>query len=789
MAWGGLFIVPKAFGDASMMIISEHCPRFSCLITLLITPPQGNRRQRHTNMARIFTLPHAAALHEQTEEHNLSRRRHSSQHNINNPVGCQFITKHILLFFFALFGSIAAHAELWTPVGEVDWTEGALTGQNSSWNQTWKVAVERSDDRPGVFRLQPYTGKNPLPGDANNYDNVYVYLHTESPNKIYIEDFSYLYMKYSYGSYYYNISQRCPENGYDVQYYGKIIDDKTIEFPINSFAVSDTNYPSKAAKYSKTIHKIVFPEGVLGYTPPQESWVSVGTGHYVDPFFTDNGNAFETDVEFYKNTLHKGVYKFTPVKAMSELLLHAENPDKVYLETYSAKNIEKNIFKFTQQCPENGSTLSQYGRLKDGIIEIPSEYFVIHNETESATLSPGRKSIITLPEGYSKPIGEDYGIYMGLVSFNDQLNSKPISLLNQETKTDFTDFVNNMQMSNATLLYYAVDQAITTMKSGTYPDNLTNAVLITFTDGLDQGSLAMAPEHRNSRTYAEYLSNRIANTNVQGRPLQAYSIGLKGDDVVDNEMFMLNLESLASDPEKAHSVSDINEVQEELDRLYEELSKQISKRVISITVPMMSHDDVYRFTFDHVTDNVSNSNLWFEGVFNIDDTSLDNVTYHGFTSSSGTKLKAEQNGIYLTFTIDDCRDTTNNPLNVEKEDIDQWMYIASRNAWQHNVENDKDGKINIEDVMSSSVIMFALDCSSSLGKLFPIVKETANLFINRLAGDNGTDVGIDRIIEQPEKSTDGRTKYYSIQGFEVTDPHHGIYIELKDGKRRKVYLK
>jgi len=740
-------------------------------------------------MARISTFAYAAAPREQAGEHRYSRRRHSSPCNLISSLGCRFLTKHVLLFFFALFGFGVAHAELWTPVGEVDWTEGALTGQNSSWNQTWKVAFERSDDRPGVFRLQPYASKNPLPGDANYHDNVYVYLHTENPNKIYIEKYSFLYMKYYYGSYYYNVTQRCPENGFDVQYYGKIIHNDTIEFPINSFAVSNTNYSSQAAKYSTAIHKIVFPEGILNYTPPQESWVSVGTGHFVDPYFTSNDSALETEVEFFKSTVQKDVYKFAPTHLQSELYLHAENPDKVYLEPYSGKNAEDEVFHFTQQCPENDASLSLYGQLQNGVVEIPSEYFLKHNETTSATLPAGRKCVITLPEGYSKPGTEAYGIYMGLVSFNDQLSSKPISLLDEETKNDFMDFVNGMQMSNATLLYYAVDQAITALKAGTYPDNLSNAVLITFTDGLDQGSLAMAPEHRNSRTYAEYLSDRIANTTVQGNPLQAYSIGLRGGDVVDDELFMFNLESLASTPEKAHSVSDINEVQQELSRLYEELSRQISKRVISITVPMMSDQDTYRFTFDHVTDHVSNSNVWLEGVFNIDDMSLDNVTYHGFTSASGTKLEAKQDGVYLTFTIEDCRDTANNPLKAEKEDIDQWMYIASRDAWQHNMENDKDGKINIEDVISSSVIMFALDCSGSLGNLFPVLKKTANRFIDRLAGGNSEPVGIGPLPTLSEKATAGRTRYYNVQGLEVTKPRHGVYIEVKDGKRRKIFIR
>lgn len=693
------------------------------------------------------------------------------------------------MFLLAFLGIIAARAELWTPVGEVEWTEGALTGQNSGWNQTWKVAVERSDTRPGVFRLQPYA-KCPLIGDANHYDNVYVYLHTENPNKIYIESYTYLYMSYYYGSYYYNVSQRCPENGYDVQYYGTTTDNCTIEIPANSFSVSDTNYPSRGDKYSTTVHRIVFPDGVLGYVPPQETWVSVGTGHFVDPYFRfSEGVVAETDITVYKSTTRKDVYKFSPNYMNSDVYLHTEDPDKAYLETYSVKN-GNSTFEFTQQCPENSSTLSQYGKLQNGVVEIPSEYFVarVLETSESATLSAGRKCVITLPEGYNRPIEEDHGIYMGLVSFNDELHNKPIALLNETSKEEFTNFVDNMKMGNATLLYYAVDQAITTMTAGSYPENLSNAILITFTDGLDQGSLAMAPEHRTSRNYAAYLSERIGSTSIQDRPLQAYAIGLKSSDVADDELFMINLEALASSADKAHSVSDISEVQEELSRLYEELSRQTSKRTISISVPMMSHDDTYRFTFDHVSDNVENSDLYLEGVFNIDDFSLENVTYHGFTSTSGTKIVAERDGVYLKFTFDDCRALDGNILKVEKEDIDQWTYIASRETWQHNIENDKDGKINIEDIKSSSVIMFALDCSSSLDGLFPTLKETAKSFIDRLAGGNGMNTGLEGNITDNVRNNIP-TRYYNLQGMEVTNPHGGLFIEIKDGKSRKVYIR
>lgn len=701
-----------------------------------------------------------------------------------------------LLFLLALFGIIAARAELWTPVGEVEWTEGALTGQSSRWNQTWKVAVERSDTRPGVFRLQPYANC-PSVISYQLRDNVYVYLHAENPNKVYMEYYMYHYYYYNYDSnYYYHVFQRCPENGFDVQYYGKIVDKNSIEFPANSFAVdfksssTKQDAPSSSAKYSTAVHRIVFPDGVLGYVPPQETWVSVGTGHFVDPYFRfTEGVVAETDVTVYKSTTRKDVYKFSPDYTGSDMYLHTGDPDKAYLETYSVKN-GNSTFEFTQQCPENGSTLSQYGKLQDGVVEIPSEYFVarVLETSESATLSAGRKCVITLPEGYNRPIEEDHGIYMGLVSFNDELQNKPIALLDETSKEGFTNFVDNMEMGNATLLYYAVDQAITTMTAGTYPENLSNAILITFTDGIDQGSLAMAPEHRTSRNYAAYLSERIGSTSIQDRPLQAYAIGLKSSDVADDELFMLNLEALASSADKAHSVSDISEVQEELSRLYEELCRQTSKRTISISVPMMSHDDTYRFTFDHVSDNVENSNLYLEGVFNIDDFSLENVTYHGFTSTSGTKIVAERDGVYLKFTFDDCRALDGDILKVEKEDIDQWTYIASRETWQHNIENDKDGKINIEDIKSSSVIMFALDCSSSLDGLFPTLKETAKSFIDRLAGGNGMNTGLKGNITDNVRNNIP-TRYYNLQGMEVTNPRNGLFIEIKDGKSRKVYIR
>lgn len=46
-----------------------------------------------------------------------------------------------------------------------------------------------------------------------------------------------------------------------------------------------------------------------------------------------------------------------------------------------------------------------------------------------------------------------------------------------------------------------------------------------------------------------------------------------------------------------------------------------------------------------------------------------------------------------------------------------------------------------------------------------------------------TEAGIDNVIE---KKDDGRPRYFNLQGVEVKNPEKGVYIEMKNGKSRKV---
>lgn len=531
-------------------------------------------------------------------------------------------------------------------------------------------------------------------------------------------------------------------------------------------------------------------------TAHADTWINIGQGHWVDPIWkwSQTGEPVEIDIEIEKSVQHPNRYRTTLTSLSDDVVyIHTENPEKVYITPYSVLNSNNAKGTVTQICAENGMNGSKYGTLANGKITIPGDCFVASSPSfESFTGESSRKCEITMPDDFDKPLPDfdEDGVFMGIIGFNEELKSKRISLLNEYSKSEFTSFVDELQMGNATLLYYAVDKAISSMKALTYSDNLSNAILLTFTDGLDQGSLALKPEYRTSKGYADHLSDLITQTSIQGHPIEAYAIGLKSADVYDDELFMYNLQSLASKEENIMPVNNIAELQQKLTELFENLNQQTSQRVVRIKVPMMSHGDKYRFTLDFSRNSATDSNVWFEGEFDIDNKSLKNVTYNGFSSSSGMTISAVQEGIKLIFTLSDCRDLNGDMLDVDRNGIDQWQYIPSRDIWNHNVENAKADDIDIQNIKSSLVIMFALDCSESLGDLFPLVKSTANSFIDSLAGGDGS--GIDDIVadsETPIDINDPSVEIYNLNGIKVTNPTSGLYIIRKDNTVRKIVIK
>ncbi len=333
-------------------------------------------------------------------------------------------------------------------------------------------------------------------------------------------------------------------------------------------------------------------------------------------------------------------------------------------------------------------------------------------------------------------MGQESGIYLGVTGFNDDLYTYPVMRLTESSVGGFRDFVDNLTMKYGTLLYYSVDQAINALQSATLPPDISNAAIVTFTDGLDQGSMMKDVPYSDDTEYLAALKGRITDEKIAGLPITAYSIGIRGNDVKDVTMFTANLNQLASAPESEHAteVSSMSEVNAKFKEIAEQLSKSSYLQTINLTMPGVSNGTKVRFTFDNVKD-ASDSELYIEGIFNLKARTLENVTYQGMTSTSGTTLNGTVEGIFVSFSIEGVR-TADNKL-IDSKFTDEWTYITSNGSWQINSEFDKTQNSEVITERSSAVIMLILDCSSSLGDDFKVAQANAKNFIDTLYGTSG----------------------------------------------------
>ena len=345
------------------------------------------------------------------------------------------------------------------------------------------------------------------------------------------------------------------------------------------------------------------------------------------------------------------------------------------------------------------------------------------------------------------------GVYMGVMSFNSQLYTKEISLLNSSSKSAFNNFIDGMNMKNGTLLCYAVDNAIDSLGSEPIPSNVTKVAIVTFTDGLDLGSNDMIQyvtgvEYEGDE-YLEAIKKKMLTHSLAGVPITAYSVGLKGSDVKDVASFRSTLKQLASSDENAIEVENMSEVKAKFKEIAEQLNGSINYQTVPIIMIGLSKTSRVRFTLDNVSD-ASLSNIYIEGTYDRSKHTLVDVEYHGLVSSSGTVVPAEVTDvIYNTFTFENV--LTNDNSFINKNFIGEW-YLTSDGLWQPTSEVDPDQTPDIKLTQSSIVIMLVLDCSSSLGEDFSTVKENAKDFINTMYS----------AVEDGESNESGLNDNYSL---------------------------
>ncbi len=335
------------------------------------------------------------------------------------------------------------------------------------------------------------------------------------------------------------------------------------------------------------------------------------------------------------------------------------------------------------------------------------------------------------------------GVYLGIIGFNQTLTVKNISLLDRYSYPSFKNFISDLEMQNGTGLYYADYNAIEKLRSYGEPPKLANVALVTFTDGLDNVSLSdeiNVGNYSSTDKYCAALNNKIKNDRIHGKVISAYTIGIKGNDVYDEDEFYNNLNKLASSNENVFEASDMNEALEYFAEIAESLNSKTTTTKLKLQIPGgYNEGTVIRFTFDNVS-TASNSSEYIECTYRRTSSgrTLENITYHGLKKGLSVLHSVAKSGLYYEFEFDNL--TFESGKVVGSSDVAKlklWREISS--GWQPDGEFTPENSSEVVEEKSSALIMLVLDCTSSLGNDFNNMKQGAIKFVETLVkgGNSG----------------------------------------------------
>lgn len=326
---------------------------------------------------------------------------------------------------------------------------------------------------------------------------------------------------------------------------------------------------------------------------------------------------------------------------------------------------------------------------------------------------------------------DESGLYVALTGFNDNLYNFQLkpgeSFTSIEDVSRIKTFVNDLRTADGTILYYAMEDAIDNLTLSRFPQDLKNVSIITFTDGLDQGSSAMNRKYNSAAAYLSALGSSLKKVRIGGQPISAYTIGLKGKDVQDHAQFRQNLTGLSSSAEYAFEVTDINEVSAKFQEVASALRNEYVTQTLTLTIPKPYRNTKIRFTFDG--QDAASSACYIEGTYVSG--ALSNITYKGLACGSGSKVSESPSGsINVSFVFENVR--FDRGFDPDGTEIRQWELIPGTDQWQINSEFNPANAIDKHVERQSAAIVLLLDCSSSLGSDFELLKQAADKFLDTL---------------------------------------------------------
>jgi hypothetical protein len=298
---------------------------------------------------------------------------------------------------------------------------------------------------------------------------------------------------------------------------------------------------------------------------------------------------------------------------------------------------------------------------------------------------------------------------------------------------------------SGTALFYAVHKALANLKSNEsrYPANLDSVNMITFTDGLDNGSFMAsntAPIENQSGlasdAYATYVQTQITSRQINGKPITAFSAGVMGSDVSDTGKFNSNLAGIAS-PGNSSTLTNFAEVQTQFENIANGLNITHIATTFTMVTPGYDPGEIVRMTFDVTGGNPTDaaaSAKYIQGTMRYSGGtySLSDITYAGGLGSAegAGPINGTVNGTEINFVFTNVTGYTDA---TERTLVKQWHKSSEASAWQINSEYAVGGAVYETEEHRSSVIYFVLDASTSLSTdQIDQIRKAAIAFIDSL---------------------------------------------------------
>ncbi|MDR1957365.1 MAG: formylglycine-generating enzyme family protein, partial [Treponema sp.] len=317
---------------------------------------------------------------------------------------------------------------------------------------------------------------------------------------------------------------------------------------------------------------------------------------------------------------------------------------------------------------------------------------------------------------------------MGIVSFGPDaknLTEGPPVFLDAkglETLTGILDKQYQRWPRQGTAMYYGVHKALSALSDHAeqFPDNLDSVNVVTFTDGLDNGSTGLGLgvlENQDFRgaeeeAYQEYLRVQLRNRPVAGLPVTAFSAGVRGSDVTDGKKFTAALQAVASHPGNFYELTNFSQLNEKFGKIADELTTVTTNTTFRLVTPGYPRGTKIRMTFDGAS-RAEGSGRYLEGTVGIDPGTrsyvLMDVVYQGVSSSAGRQVAGVLDAQEVGYVFEDFKGYERG------QGVKQWSMSPRGGVWQVNSEYTLGESVTTRTEYKSAVVYLALDGSTSLG--------------------------------------------------------------------------